>query len=41
MTLADRKAYQEAIQCLMQKPSRNKGIDGAPYVHNSGTSATL
>ncbi|KAL2115299.1 hypothetical protein VTJ04DRAFT_9554 [Mycothermus thermophilus] len=29
MTLADRKAYQEAIQCLMQKPSRNKGIDGA------------
>lgn len=29
MTLADRKAYQEAVQCLMMKPSRNKDIDGA------------
>jgi tyrosinase len=29
MTMTDRKGYQEAVQCLMQKPSRNKGIDGA------------
>lgn len=29
MTLTDRKAYQEGIQCLMQKPSRNKNIAGA------------
>ncbi len=24
MTLTDRKGYQEAVQCLMQKPSRYK-----------------
>ena len=29
MSMADRKAYQEGIQCLMRAPSRNKGIDGA------------
>ncbi|KAK4164769.1 putative domain, di-copper centre [Cladorrhinum sp. PSN259] len=29
MTLTDRKAYQEGIQCLMQKPSRYKNIAGA------------
>src|SRR3569833_1276683 len=29
MTLPDRKAYQEAVQCLMRLPSRYKNIDGA------------
>lgn len=29
MTTTDRKAYQEAVQCLMRSPSRNKDIDGA------------
>ncbi|KAK0710839.1 hypothetical protein B0H67DRAFT_554906 [Lasiosphaeris hirsuta] len=29
MTLPDRKAYQEGIQCLMQKPSRYPNIKGA------------
>ncbi|KAG7288169.1 hypothetical protein NEMBOFW57_007694 [Staphylotrichum longicolle] len=28
MTLTDRKGYQEAVQCLMQKPARHKGLDG-------------
>lgn len=28
MTMADRKGYQEAVQCLMRTPSRNK-VDGA------------
>lgn len=27
--MEDRKAYQEGIQCLMQKPTRYKGIKGA------------
>lgn len=29
MTTTDRRAYQEAVQCLMQKPSRNQNISGA------------
>ena len=29
MTTTDRKAYQEAVGCMMRTPSRNKGIDGA------------
>ncbi|OIW29032.1 Di-copper centre-containing protein [Coniochaeta ligniaria NRRL 30616] len=29
MTLTDRKGFQEGIQCLMQKPTRYKGIAGA------------
>ncbi|KAL2264061.1 hypothetical protein VTK26DRAFT_2847 [Humicola hyalothermophila] len=28
MSLEDRKSYQEAVQCLMQKPSRHQGLDG-------------
>ncbi len=27
--MPDRKAYQEAVQCLMRLPSRYKDIDGA------------
>jgi len=34
MTLADRKGYQEAMQCLMQKPSRYKNIDGAKTAYD-------
>ena len=29
MTLTDRKGYQEAVTCLMNKPTRYKGIPGA------------
>jgi tyrosinase len=29
MTMADRKGYQEAVQCLMQKPTRNPTVAGA------------
>jgi len=27
MSVGDRKAYQEAITCLMRTPTRNKGMD--------------
>jgi tyrosinase len=28
MTLDDRQGYQQAVQCLMEKPARHKGLDG-------------
>jgi tyrosinase len=28
MTMEDRKGYQQAVQCLMQKPPRHVGLDG-------------